>query len=59
MDGNCSSCTSNGWELCSVNHTSIYDNTEIKVSRKFGSEISSDYPNDLFVIDIHKIFERC
>ena len=43
------SSVSNGLEFWSVGHTSIYENSELKVFRniKFLSEIFNDQPNDL------------
>ena len=44
------SSISNGLEFWSVNHTSIYENSESKVfkSIKFLGEISNNWPKDLF-----------
>ena len=44
-----------GLEFWSVNHTSIYENSESKVFKniRFLGEISSDWPNDLLGINVY------
>ena len=44
------SSVSSGLEFWSVNHTSIYENSESKVFKniKFLGEISNNWPSDLF-----------
>ena len=43
-----------GLEFCSVNHTSIYQKSELKVFKnmKFLSEISKTFRNDLLGTDV-------
>ena len=43
------SSISRGLDFWSVNHTSIYENSELKVFKniKFLAEISNNWPNDL------------
>ena len=55
------SSISNGLEFWSVNHTSIHDNSELKVFKniKFLSEISNNWPNDLFRMKEWKTLESC
>ena len=50
-----------GLELWSVNHTSIYENSESKIFEniKFLAEISNNWPNDLLRINVFKILESC
>ena len=50
------SSTSSGLEFWSVNHTSIYENSESKVSKniKILGEISNSRPNDLLGINVYK-----
>ena len=47
---------SSGLEFWSVNHTSIYENSESKVFKniRFLGKISSDWPNDLLGINVYK-----
>ena len=55
------SSVSNGLEFWSVGHTSIYENSELKVFRniKFLSEIFNDQPNDLLGTNVYKTLESC
>ena len=55
------SSISSGLEFWSVNHTSIHDNSELKVFKniKFLSEISNNWPNDLFRMKVYKTLESC
>ena len=50
------SSISSGLEFWSVNHTSIYENSESKVFKniRFLGEISSDWSNDLLGINVYK-----
>ena len=50
------SSISNGLEYWLVNHTSIYENFELKVFKniKFFGEISSNWPNDLLGTSVYK-----
>ena len=55
---------SSGLEFWSVNHTSIYKNSELNAFKnmKFLAEISSNWPNDLLRTNIYKTFDvynRC
>ena len=53
------SSISSGIEFWSVNHTSIYEKTELKVFKnvKFFGEISSNWPSDLLGTIVYKILE--
>ena len=56
------SSISSGLEFWSVNHTSIYDNSESNVFKNinFLGEISTNWPNDLLGINVYKTTEfRC
>ena len=55
------SSVSRGLEVWSVNHTSIYENSELKVFKnvKFLWEISNYWPNDLFGAIVYKTLESC
>ena len=55
------SSISSGLEFWSVNHNSIHDNSELKVFKniKFLSEISNNWPNDLFRMKVYKTLESC
>ena len=55
------SSISSGLEFWSVNHTSIHDNSELKVFKniKFLSELSNNWPNDLFRMKVYKTLESC
>ena len=48
-------------ELWSLNHTSIYENFELKVFKniKFPGEISTNWPNDLLGPNVYKTLEFC
>ena len=48
-------------EFWSVNHNSIYENSESKVSKtiKFLGEISNNWPNDLLRTNTYKILKSC
>ena len=52
---------SSGLEFWSVNHTSIYENSELKVFKKFKllGEIFNNWPNDLWGTNVCKILELC
>ena len=52
------SSISGALEFWSVNDTSIYENSELKVFKniKFFGEISSNWPNDLLGIKVYKLF---
>ena len=55
------SSISSGLEFWSVNHTSIYENSESNVfkNRKFLGEISNNWPNDLLGTNVYKTLESC
>ena len=56
------SSISNGLEFFfSVNHTSIYGNSESKVFKniKFLGETSNNWPNDLLGTNVYKTLESC
>ena len=55
------SSKSRGLEFWSANHTSIYENSELKVFKniKLLGEISNNWPNDLFGITVYKTLEFC
>ena len=46
-------------EFWSVNHTSIYENSESKVieNMTFSGEISNKWPNDLLGTNLYKTYE--
>ena len=48
-------------EFWSVNHTSIYENSESNVfkNRKFLGEISNNWPNNLLGTNVYKTLESC
>ena len=50
-----------GLELWSVNHSSIYENSELNVLKniKFLEEISSKWPNNLLGIYVCTSYESC
>ena len=52
---------SSGLEFWSVNHTSIYENYELKMFEniRFLDEISNNWPNDLLGINVYKATESC
>ena len=53
------SSISSGLEFRLVNHTSIYENSELKVFKNitFLREISNNSPNDLLRTNVHKTLE--
>ena len=53
------SCISSGLEFWFLNNTSIYENSELKVSAtiKFFDVISNNWPNDLLGINEYKTLE--
>ena len=53
------SSISSGLEYWSVNHTSIYENSELKVFKKFKllGEIFNNWPNDLWGTNVCKILK--
>ena len=50
-----------GLEFLSVNHTSIYENSESNVfpNIKFLGEIPNNWPNDLLWTSVYKTLESC
>ena len=52
---------SSSLEFWSVIHTSIYENSELKVVKNIKSfgEISSNWPNDLLETNANKTLENC
>ena len=50
---------SRGLEFWSVNHTSIYENSDLKIFKNinFFGEISSNWPNDLLGRNVYKVLE--
>ena len=52
---------SRGLEYCSVEHTSIYENSELKVFKNIDvlGELSSIWSNDLLEINVYKTIEYC
>ena len=56
-----SSSISRGLEFWSVNHTSIYENSELKAFKniKFLGEISNNWRNDLLGTNVYKTLESC
>ena len=55
------SSTSSDLEFQSVNHTSVYENSELKDFRNiiFFGEISSSWPKDLLGTNVYKTLEYC
>ena len=55
------SSVSSNLDFWSVNHTTIYENSELNTFKniKFCGEISRNWPNDLWGIDVYKTFESC
>ena len=55
------SSTPGGLEFWSVNHTSIYGNSESKVfeKKKLLCEICNNWPIDLLGIDVYETLESC
>ena len=51
----------NGLEFLLVNHTAIYENSELKVFKniKYFGEISSNWPNYLLGTNLYKTLEYC
>ena len=50
------SSISSGLECWSLNHTSIYENSESSV---YLGEISNNWPNDLLGTNVYKTLEFC
>ena len=50
-----------GLEFWLVNHTSIHENSELKVFKNinFLGEISNNWPNDLWRTNVYKTLESC
>ena len=50
-----------GLEFWSINHTSIYESSELKVFRNiiFFSEILNNWPNDLLGTNVYKTIQSC
>ena len=55
------SSISSGLEFWSVNQTSIYQNSELKLFKniKFLGEPSNNWPNDLLGTNLYKTLEFC
>ena len=55
------SCIYRGLEFWSVNHTSTYENSELKVFKiiKIFGEISRNWPYHLLGTNVYKILESC
>ena len=55
------SSISRGLEFWSVEHTSIYENSELKVFKNIDvlGELSSIWSNDLLEINVYKTIEYC
>ena len=55
------SSISRGLEFWSVNHTSIYQNSELKFLKNINifGEISNNWPNDLLGTNAYKTLESC
>ena len=55
------SSISSGLEFWSVNYTSIYENSELKVFKniKFLGELFNNWPNDLLGTNVYKFLESC
>ena len=55
------SSVSSDLEYWSVNHTSIHENSELKVFRKmkFLSEISNNWPKDTLGTNVYKTIDFC
>ena len=53
--------TSSGLELWSINLTSLYEHSELKVFQKikFFYEISSNWPNELLGPNVDKTLQSC
>ena len=54
------SSVSRGLEFLSVNHISVYENSELNVFKniKILSEISNNWPNDLLRTNVYEIVEH-
>ena len=52
---------SSGLEFWSLNHISIYENSELKVLKniKFFGEIFNSWPNDLLGTNLFKTLKSC
>ena len=52
---------SSDFEFWSVNHTSKYENSELKVFKnmKFLGKIFNDWPNELLRTNVYKTLESC
>ena len=50
---------SRGLEFWCINHSSIYENSELKVQKNinFLGKISNHWPNDLLKANVHKTLE--
>ena len=55
------SSISSGWLFWSINHISIYENSELNVFKEitFVSEISYKLPNGLFGTNAYKTLQSC
>ena len=55
------SVISSGLKFWSVNHSSIHENSELKVlnSIKFFGEVSNNWPNDLLGTNAYKTLQSC
>ena len=55
------SFTSSSLEFWSVDHTSIYENSELRVFKNitFLGEISNNWPKDLLGTNVYKTLEFC
>ena len=55
------SSVSRGFEIWSVNHTSMYENSELKIFKNitFLGDISSNWSNDLLEANLYKTLESC
>ena len=55
------SVISSGLKFWSVNHTSIHENSELKVLNdiKFFGEVSNNWPNDLLGTNAYKTLQSC
>ena len=53
------SSISSDLDFWSVNHTSKYENSELKLTFEFMGEISNNWPNDLLGKKVYKILGSC
>ena len=55
------SVISSGLKFWSVNHSSIHENSELKVLNniKFFGEVSNNWPNDLLGTNAYKTLQSC